>query len=243
MDPAERLRARHQRARPALRKIAAVGFDFDHTLGIDNKLERVAFLRVLEAACERGGSCIGTLAEEIVRIDDLLAKQRSGAFTIEEAVRRFVLDRGVAQPDAFVEEYKRMAIEMVPSFVVPEPGVHQMLDALAQRGVLCAILTNGWSPLQQHKARRVRFPGPVLVSSDLGVQKPERRAFETLAQTLGSTLEETAYVGDTPASDVAGAISAGMLGVWFDAEGITYPADLSPPTATIHSLAELADLV
>lgn len=243
MDPAQRFRARRKGARPALRKIAAVGFDFDHTLGIDNKLERVVFLRLLDAACEQGGHCIGTLAEEIARIDDLLAKQRSGAFTIEEAVQRFMRERGIAHPGAFVDRYKRIAIEMVPSFVVPEPGVRRMLNALAKRGIPCAILTNGWSPLQQLKARHVHFPGPVLVSSDLGIQKPERRAFEALVHALGSSPEETAYVGDTPVSDVAGATRAGMLGIWFDAEGVTYPADLPSPAATIHSLAELVDLV
>ncbi|HLI96718.1 MAG TPA: HAD family hydrolase [Candidatus Baltobacteraceae bacterium] len=243
MDPAERFRAGRKRSRPALRKIAAVGFDFDHTLGIDNKLERVVFLRLLDAACEQGGHCIGTLADEIVRIDDLLVKQRSGAFTIEEAVQNFIRERGIAQPDAYVDEYKRMAVEMVPSFVIPEPGVHQLLEALARRGVPCAILTNGWSPLQQHKAQRVQFSGPVLVSSDIGIQKPEPRAFEMLVQTLGTRPEETAFVGDTPSSDVVGAIRAGMQGVWFDAEGTSYPADMPSPTATIHTLPELLALV
>jgi HAD superfamily hydrolase (TIGR01509 family) len=220
-----------------------VGFDFDHTLGIDNKLERVAFLRLLDAACELGGYCIGTLADEIVRIDDLLAKQRSGAFTIEEAVRRFMRKRGIAEAEDFVERYKRMAVEMVESFVIPEPFVRQMLTELRRRGIPTAILTNGWSPLQQHKAERVHFEGPVIVSADLGVQKPEPEAFAALARALGAAAEEIAYVGDTPASDVAGALRAGMQAVWFDAEGLAYPPDLPPPSAVIHSLAELPALV
>jgi len=225
------------------RRIRAVGFDFDHTLGIDNKLERVAFLRLLDAACERGGHCIGTLAEEIERIDDLLAKQRAGAFTIEEAVRRFMGERGVTHPEEFVDGYKRMAVDMVRSFVIPQPGVREMLAELRRRGIAVAILTNGWSPLQQHKAERVGFDGPVVVSADLGVQKPEPQAFAALAHALKADPHEIAFVGDTPSSDVAGAIRAGMLGVWFDAEGIAYPSDLPPPAEVIHSLAELAAIV
>jgi HAD superfamily hydrolase (TIGR01549 family) len=220
-----------------------VGFDFDHTLGIDNKLERVAFLRLLDAACEIGGHCIGTIAEEIERIDELLAKQRSGAFTIEEAVRRFMRERGVAEPEEFVDRYKRMAVEMVDEFVIPEPGARSMLEDLRRRGIPAAILTNGWSPLQQHKAQRVHFEGPVVVSADLGIQKPEPRAFAALANALGAPAEEIAYVGDTPASDVAGAIQAGMFGVWFDAENLTYPANAPPPNATIHTLAELPEVL
>jgi len=225
------------------RRIRAVGFDFDHTLGIDNKLERVAFLRLLDAACEQGGHCIGTLAEEIERIDELLAKQRAGSFTIEEAVQRFIRERGVADAQAYVEQYKQMAVEMVDSFVIPQPGVREMLAMLRERRIPVAILTNGWNPLQRRKAERVQFDGPVLASADLGIQKPDEQAFAALARALHAEAREIAFVGDTPQSDVAGAIAAGMQGIWFDAEGLRYPADLPEATAVIHSLAELAALV
>lgn len=225
------------------RHIRAVGFDFDHTLGIDNKLERVAFLRLLDAACEQGGHCIGTLAEEIERIDELLAKQRAGSFTIEEAVQRFIRERGVADAQAYVEQYKQIAVEMVDSFVIPQPGVREMLAMLRERRIPVAILTNGWNPLQRRKAERVQFDGPVLASADLGIQKPDEQAFAALARALHAEAREIAFVGDTPQSDVAGAIAAGMQGIWFDAEDLRYPADLPEATAVIHSLAELAALV
>lgn len=220
-----------------------MGFDFDHTLGIDNKLERVAFLRLLDDACTQGGRCIGTLTEEIERIDALLADQRGGKFTIEEAVERFMRARGASNPPSCVDLYKRMCVDMVDSFVIPEPEVREMLWGLRERGVPSGILTNGWSPLQQCKAQKVEFEGPVVVSADVGVQKPELAAFQALAHALEAPIEEIAFVGDTPGSDVAGAVRAGMFGVWFDAEGLTYPDTLPPPSAVIHSLAELLSLV
>jgi putative hydrolase of the HAD superfamily len=116
-----------------------------------------------------------------------------------------------------------------------------MLAQLRQRDVPYAILTNGWSPLQRAKADRVEFDGPVLVSADLGIQKPERAAYEALTQALGVAAEEIAFVGDTPASDVAGALRAGMFAVWLDAEGVKYPQDIPAPSATIHALPELLD--
>lgn len=225
------------------KRITAIGFDFDHTLGIDNKLERVAFLRLLDEACRIGGRCIGTLAQEIEAIDALLVKQRSGAFTIEEAVQRFMRERGAPDPASFVEDYKRMAVEMVAAFVIPQPQAGAMLEELRAREIACAILTNGWSPLQQHKAARVGFEGAVVVSSDIGAQKPQAAAFHALAQALHKPPHEIAYVGDSPAADVAGAIDAGMHGIWFDAEELEYPGNLLPPSAIIHSLAELPALV
>jgi HAD superfamily hydrolase (TIGR01509 family) len=224
-------------------KISAIGFDFDHTLGIDNKLERVAFLRLLEAACAQGSRYLGTLAQEIERIDALLAKQRSGACTIEHAVESFVREHGGSNSREYPERYKGLAMEMVSAFVIPQPGVREALAGLRARKLPYAILTNGWSPLQQRKAARVQFDGPVVVSADIGVQKPEAAAFDALARVLGAPANEIAFVGDTPASDVAGAIAAGMFGIWFDAEGVEYPKDVPAPSAVIHSLAELLSVV
>jgi HAD superfamily hydrolase (TIGR01549 family) len=250
VDRSQRVRTRRQRTRSEIsthgsrRRISAVGFDFDHTLGIDNKLERVAFLRLLDRACrDEGASCIGTLADEIERIDALLARQRSGACTIEQAVEQFVQERGVRSPDGYTDEYKRMCVDMVDEFVIPEPGAAHMLAELRRRGIPCAILTNGWTPLQRRKAQRVGFEGPVVVSGDLGVQKPEPKAFDALCAALGAPAAEIAFVGDTPESDVIGALDAGMFSVWFDAEGVKYPQDAPAPSAVIHTLAELLSLV
>jgi HAD superfamily hydrolase (TIGR01549 family) len=225
------------------RHIAAVGFDFDHTLGIDNKLERVAFLRLLDEGCDRGGRCIDTLSGEIERIDALLARQRAGEFTIEHAVDIFVSQRGMPHADRWIETYKAMCLDMVAAFVIPQPDARRTLATLRERNIPCAILTNGWSPLQQLKARRVGFEGPVLVSADLGVQKPDAAAFEALAHAMDVPLEELAYVGDTPASDVAGSMRCGLIGIWFDAEGASYETGLPRPSAVIHSLTELLALV
>lgn len=243
MDCPGRVRARGQRAWTEVTKIAAVGFDFDHTLGIDNKLERVAFLRLLDAGCEKGGRCIGTLAQEIAEIDVLLADQRAGRFTIEDAVEQFMREHGAPAPSSWIERYKRMCLEMTADFVIPQPDARSVLQELRRREIPCGILTNGWSPLQQRKAARTEFSGPVLVSADLGVQKPAPEAFEALARALGTPRDSVAYVGDTPASDVAGSIRAGLIGVWLDAEDVEYPSSLPPPVHVIHSLTELLMLV
>jgi putative hydrolase of the HAD superfamily len=104
-------------------------------------------------------------------------------------------------------------------------------------------LSNGWSGLQQAKARALKFSGPVLVSDALGAQKPQPEAFQALARALETAAGDVAYVGDNPGSDVAAAMAAGMRGIWLDAEGAVYPAELPRPSAVIHSLAELLELL
>jgi HAD superfamily hydrolase (TIGR01509 family) len=221
----------------------AVGFDIDHTLAIDNKLERVAFLHLLGQVIEAGGTPLGPLAEESNAIDALLAYQRGGGCSIEDAVNRFVRERGVAPRVDFVEGFKRMALAMGETFVVPDPDAKAAIDTLAGAGVALGVLSNGWSPLQDLKARRAGFDGKVLASADIGVQKPDPRAFAELARLLEVDPCNAFYVGDDPRTDVVGALSAGFHAVWLDNEGKTYPPDVPAPSHVIRSLRELPDLV
>ena len=219
--------------------MTGVGFDIDHTLAIDNKLERVAFMHLLEIVERRGGRVLGTLDEESDRIDELLKQQRAGAFSIAEAVDRYVRERGLEPSEEYVNRFRQMAVAMVDEFVVPLPGVGKTLKALRERGVLVAVLSNGWNPLQVLKAQRAGFDGPVVASADIGTQKPSPQAFEALLSALGTPADATWYVGDDPRVDVNGARNAGLHAVWFDWEKKVYPADIPPPSQTIHSLEEL----
>lgn len=223
--------------------VRGIGFDLDHTLAIDNRLERVALLRLLEILLREGGKTVGTLTDEIESIDELLSRQRRGEFSIDDAVERFVAARGVEPGPRYVEIFRRCAVQMVDDFVVALPGVQPMLDALRERGIAVAVLSNGWNPLQARKAQRAGFDGSVLVSSEIGVQKPEAGAFERLLEVLGTQPNRSWYVGDDPHGDVAGSQRAGMRAVWMNWEGKVYPPDLAPPAHTISDFAELLELL
>ena len=118
-----------------------------------------------------------------------------------------------------------------------------MLDELDSLGVRYALLTNGWSPLQETKARLIGFDGPVLVSERIGARKPSRAAFELLAKQLELAPDAVWYVGDDPLIDCGGARAAGLGAVWFDWEARGYPPEVEPPNFVIHALDELPKLV
>jgi len=223
--------------------VRGIGFDLDHTLAIDNRLEVVAFLRLLETLLSDGGRTVGTLADEIESIDELLTRQRRGEFSIDQAVLQFVAERQVEPTREHVAWFRRCAVEMVGEFVVPLPGAAATLKMLRERGIAVAVLTNGWNPLQARKAQRAGFQGPILVSSEIGVQKPAPRAFEMLLGALGTPPESAWFVGDSPQSDVAGAHAAGMRAVWINWEGKTYPQELAPPEYTISQFDRLLELL
>jgi HAD superfamily hydrolase (TIGR01509 family) len=222
---------------------AGVGFDLDHTLLFDNKLERVAFMRLLELVLRDGGHTIGNLYEEIEHIDVLLTAQRAGEFSIEEAVRRFVADRGVDPGDRYVDAFRTMAVDMVEAFVTPFPHTRNVFATLRERGYELAVLSNGWNPLQTRKAQRCGFDGPVIASADIGEQKPAPRMFEALVTTLGTAPQDTWYIGDDPRGDIAGALNAGLRAVWINMENNPYPPSLPAPSHAIQSLEELLTLL
>ncbi|MBV9102778.1 MAG: HAD family hydrolase [Candidatus Eremiobacteraeota bacterium] len=198
--------------------VAAVGFDFDHTLGIDHRLERDVALEMLGGHDEQ-------------RVNEALAAFRSGSQTIADAMEAIGVD---------VRRFRELVLERAPRYVEALPSARDIAVTLQARGLPVAILSNGWSPLQELKAKLIGFPGPVLVSEVIGIRKPNVEAFRSLERVLGVPAARAAYVGDEPEIDVAGALRAGMKAVWFDWEGKTYPQHVVPPTLRISSLVELA---
>jgi HAD superfamily hydrolase (TIGR01509 family) len=226
----------------------AVGFDFDHTLGTDNHLERHAF-SVLAAQ-------FGTLldvgeAPTYDAIEALLvpfrAAEESMATMMVRFAARFLTNGATTRVDGeeLAGRYRQICYDLVTEMVVPIPGAIECIRALVAAGIPIAILTNGWSELQERKIEHAlgEFPGPILVSDLLGAYKPSAAAFRQLEEALGVTPAELWYVGDNPVADIAGARAYGLRAVWLNRGGDAYPAELAEPTAQIEHLDALADLV
>ncbi|MHB8139786.1 MAG: HAD family hydrolase [Vulcanimicrobiaceae bacterium] len=223
---------------------AGVGFDLDHTLLVDNKLERVAMLHVLEAIGEAGGPAERSLDAQSAAIDALLARGRAAGTPIDDVVREFARGHGVRDAEPLVGLYRRRCLELVDALVIPEARVAEIVAALSDRGVSVAVLSNGWEPLQSAKARRAGFAGgPILTSGTLGVGKPEPAAFEALLTALGTAADRTWYVGDDPSGDIAGAQAAGLWAIWARAGADSYPAALPQPDAVLDAFGDLLELL
>jgi len=220
----------------------AVGFDFDHTLGIDNKLERTAFVQIAAAYAQADGYMPDD-AKSANAIEAALAKFRGGRLCVEAALdEAFSVVFGHHHAQA-VEDFRDLAIAMVPRYVEALPGVREMLVCLDENSMRRAVLTNGWSPLQETKAAAVGEFSAVLVSERIGHRKPFPEAFFHLMDALQTDASDIWFVGDDPVSDIGGALSVGMTAVWFNWEERPYPAELPPPSHTIAHMDELAALL
>lgn len=138
-----------------------------------------------------------------------------------------------------VVEIRRDHERRFAAFIRPEPGLAGLIDGLHGRDL--AIVTNGPGRGQRAKLAGLGL-GPrtprAFVSGELGVGKPDPTPFLAALAWAGRRPEETLFVGDDPARDVAGAAGVGMTTCWV-ARGRGYPPGFPAPDLTIDRVADL----
>ncbi|WP_033321077.1 HAD family hydrolase [Streptomyces yerevanensis] len=112
------------------------------------------------------------------------------------------------------------------------PDVLPALDTLAASH-RHAVLSNSSLHVQDRKLRVLgvhdRFE-TVLCAAELGVSKPEARAFHAACEALALLPHQVAYVGDHPEIDGQGAADAGLFSVWIDRAGVSAVTGDAPDT-------------
>lgn len=88
-----------------------------------------------------------------------------------------------------------------------------------------------------------RFFERSVAAREVGALKPSPLIFHKAIEDSGLAPDEVIYVGDDPLLDVAGARAAGMVPVWINRDGATWPAHIEAPWRTVSSLAELTALL
>ena len=125
--------------------------------------------------------------------------------------------------------------EYVPDFVPPA------LAELRRKGLRLVVVSNANGTLLRAFTRLGLAPlvDVILDSAEFGVEKPDRRLFDTALERSGARRATTVHVGDLYTIDVVGARNAGLTGVLVDQAGLYPDADCP----RIASIAELPGLV
>ena len=123
------------------------------------------------------------------------------------------------------------------------PGAHDAIDALKQRGVKLALVTNGAADTQRAKVERFalthRFDH-IQIEGEHGFGKPDERAYQHAMQALGVRPPETWMIGDNLEWEVEVPQRLGIYAIWIDSHGEGLPADTTvKPDRIIRSLTEL----
>jgi putative hydrolase of the HAD superfamily len=125
----------------------------------------------------------------------------------------------------------------------PYPEVPGVLSRLRDRGLRLIVVSNWDVSLHEQLAATgldVLVDGAVS-SAEVGAGKPQPPLFERALALAGVGASDALMVGDSPDTDIAGAVALGIGAVLVDRWGAA--AVPRPPTHRIASLAELPALI
>lgn len=183
-----------------------------------------------------------------IMLDSMHSEVLKGNLTLEQArverFRRLFAGCGqeiaAAEMDALTERYQaayRRSRRAVP-------GAHELLGWLREQGAKIAVITNGFTAVQQQKLRECAIEEMIdhLVTSEAaGAQKPERAVFEEALRLTGGRAEHAVMIGDSWHADVTGAAQLGIKAIWLNRRGESCP---DPSLAVeIRDLSEVQELL
>ena len=160
----------------------------------------------------------------------------------------FPLMHGSLYPNGETAQVIRLAMTMSDDFLALTtahfsllPGAEEIVRYLAEKYPL-TIVTNGFVEVQYEKFDKSglkNYFSHIVLSEEVGCQKPNPRIFEEALRLNGLSADEVVMVGDSWYSDIQGAINAGIDQIWVT----DHLSDDCAPTYTVKSLEEIKSIL
>ena len=227
-------------------RVRALFFDLDDTLVDFTTARRISLASVAAFIAE-------TFPD--ITVDHIIQLRRSHAGTIGQ--RSDILARradawakvlahlnadGRLDPHDLMRRVEAIGLEQLRLFPDAEPALHWARATFGFAG----IITNGPGETQWpeiHLTGLEAHADRIVVAGDVGAYKPEIEIFQAALRGLDIAPTEVAFVGNSPHHDIQGALDAGWQAIWLNREAEAYPSNARPPTATIHTLADLPNIL
>jgi 2-haloalkanoic acid dehalogenase type II len=236
----------------SLHQVRAVCFDLDGTL-LDGSKFRDAILETCKQLAVHGNLDAALLQDANSRVwqsywpqveESWALGALSGSQLSAEAWRRTLHECGrdddslARLAEKILSEERRKALRLY------DDG-RETLDLLKSRYRL-GLITNGASDSQRGAIRALgieRLFDAVVVSGEIGAQKPDASVFAFAVRKLGVESENAWHVGDNLRTDVAGALGAGLTAIWLNRTGAPRKDTDPKPDHEVRSLKELLPLL
>ena len=114
------------------------------------------------------------------------------------------------------EDFVRLMRKKIASYSSWSDGAKELLDVLKSRGYPMALVTNG-SDSQRQKIEKLgasEYFDVILISKELGIEKPAAGIFMKAMTLLNSTPKHSVFIGDSYNTDISGAKKVGMMTVY-----------------------------
>jgi putative hydrolase of the HAD superfamily len=213
--------------------LKALIFDLDDTL-LDRRKSLEKFLKKIYDKLKPGNVINYPDFYKIsVEIDNFGQISRSGFF------KRLFNEIGIN--NLSVSEYEKYWNNNFPDYSVPMENLYKMLKHLRKRKYKIGIITNGDNKVQRNKIRKLKikkYLDAVLISSELGVSKPNKNIFLKALYKLKIENHEALYIGDNPFTDIMGAYNSEIKPVWFSNHRMWTIKNIREPEIKIDNLLE-----
>lgn len=198
-----------------------------------------------DAPCEQLFMASRVYSDEAYYMEEkgLITREEEFAYRIQKTYADVDIEVSMEEAKQFEKRYRYHQKHIH----VPEEMV-EILDMCKKEGIFIGILTNGKSINQQKKIDALLlerwFPKEkIYISGDIGISKPDKRAFFAVQEGLLLNPEETWFVGDTFEVDVEGAKAAGWHSVWFNHRKRKAPEGEISPDVEVRSLQEMKEWI
>ena len=149
-------------------------------------------------------------------LQDLLTYDCNGTTNVKFRMAPFIKKYNDYFKDEDFDAFNQFYYDYMWKYAVLKPETLDVLKALKGKYKL-AVLSNGQSKSQHDKISHCEMDDyfeEIVVSGDIGINKPNKEIFEIMAERLDCKPEECVFVGDVFASDIIGAIKANMIPIW-----------------------------
>lgn len=125
------------------------------------------------------------------------------------------------------------------------PDATEILGRLKHAGLILGVVSNNHADVRQTliDLKMDSYFDCIVISEEVHLFKPDPKIMELACEKLGVSCRDSIYIGDHP-FDVLCAHSAHMAVAWFPPNRFfTIPPYIDMPEYTIHTLAELIDIL
>jgi putative hydrolase of the HAD superfamily len=170
-------------------------------------------------------------------VNDMLWAQYSTGEIVQDYLRMERFRRPLSEAGCADAEARRLSTEMDPLYLGilgtlkgTVDGAIELLEWLHSSGYKVGILSNGFKEVQYAKISTSgldKHIDAVVLSDEIGINKPDVRIFEYAAQKVGSEAAESVMIGDNVMTDIGGAISAGWKAIWYNGTNRCVPEEIA----------------
>ncbi|MEK3905059.1 HAD family hydrolase [Paenibacillus sp. FSL R7-0179] len=223
-----------------MREVQALLFDLDNTLmDRDQTFRSFSMKFVQDFLGHLSGEQAVQVVEDMIIRDADGYRDKDGFFAELSEVLPWEKALTAAEIRAYYDEtYIRHGAIMKHAL--------ETLEYCRDRGYPLGLVTNGGTDIQYGKIDLLGLRGyfrTIVISGEAGISKPDPAIYRLALERLGSTAEQTIFIGDHPVNDIWGAARSGMDTIWLKRNHAWDESLNVKPVAVIQELEELRGII